>query len=91
MNNFSKQFIDDDGKEKVLVADSSDDYEVNLDKPYTFANHKVKKQSKITKKFQNSILGTDIGIKSGGFSNVAILAIIIAIAVFAVLFFIWKI
>ena len=41
-------------------------------------------------KFKNSLLGADIGVKSSGFSNVAILATIIAIGVLCMMYFLWR-
>ena len=49
-----------------------------------------KKESKLVKKFKGSMLGADIGVKSGGFSSIAILATVIAIAVLVVMYFIWR-
>ena len=49
-----------------------------------------KKVSKLAEKFKGSILGADIGVKSGGFSTIAILATVIALAVLAALYFIWR-
>ena len=51
---------------------------------------KEKKVSKLAEKFKGSILGADIGVKSGGFSTIAILATVIALAVLAALYFIWR-
>ena len=45
---------------------------------------------KLVQKFKGSILGADIGIKSGGFSNVAILATIIAIGAICIMYFSWR-
>ena len=73
MNNLSKKYVNDEGKEETLIADSSDNYEV-----------------KLAKKFKGSILGADIGVKSSGFSSVAILATVIALAAALVMYFIWR-
>ncbi|MBR7042381.1 MAG: hypothetical protein IKI04_02650 [Bacilli bacterium] len=89
MNNLNKNFIDDDGRNGTMIASSDDNYEVKLDN-YTLSNHKAKRQSALAKKFKNSILGADIGVKSSGFSSIAALAAVIAIAVLVVLYFIWR-
>ena len=89
MNNLSKDFVNDEGQKEKMVASSDDNYQVKLDN-YTISNHKEKKESLLAKKFKGSILGADIGVKSNGFSSVAILAVVIALAVFAVLYFIWR-
>ena len=90
MNNLSKNLKNEDGTEETIVASSNDNYTINLDKKYTLANHKEVKESKIAKKFKNSIFGADIGVKSGGFSNVAILATVIAVGALAIMYFAWR-
>ncbi len=90
MNNISKDFTNDDGTNETMVASSSDGYQLNMDKKYVLANRKEKKESKLAKKFKGSVLGTDIGIKSKGFSSVAILATVIALAVFVAIYFMWR-
>ena len=90
MNNFSKNYVNDEGVEETVVASSNDNYEVNLAKNYTLSNHQVKKESRLAKKFKGSILGADIGVKSSGFSSVAILATVIALAVALIMYFIWR-
>lgn len=90
MNNFSKNYVNDEGVEETIVASSNDNYEVKLDKNYTLSNHQVKKESRLAKKFKGSILGADIGVKSSGFSSVAVLATVIALAVAVIMYFIWR-
>lgn len=90
MNNISKDFVNDDGTNETMIASSNDEYKLNMDKKYVLANRKQKKVSKLSKRFKNSILGTDIGIKSKGFSSIAILATVIALAVLAVIYFMWR-
>lgn len=90
MNNMSKKIKNSDGTEETLVINSTDDYKLKLDKNYKLANHVSKKESKLAKKFKGSILGADIGVKSGGFSNVAILALVIAVAAIAIMYFVWR-
>ena len=89
MNNLSKNYVNDEGNEETIVASSSDNYNVKLG-DYTLSNQKTKKESKLAKKFKGSFLGADIGVKSGGFSTVAILATVIALSVAIVLYFIWR-
>ena len=90
MNNISKNFVSDDGVNETVVASSNDDYQLNMDRKYVLANRKEKKESKLTKKFKSSLFGADIGVKSKGFSSVAILATVIALAVFIVIYFMWR-
>ena len=89
-NNLSKKIINDEGREETIVATSSDNYNVELDSNYTLVGKITKKRNKLAEKFKGSILGADIGVKSGGFSTVAILATVIALAVIAALYFIWR-
>ena len=90
MNNLSKKIMNDEGKEETIVATSNDNYDVNLKGSYTLVGKKEKKVSKLVERFKGSILGADIGVKSGGFSTIAILATVIALAVLAALYFIWR-
>ena len=78
MNSMSKSFKNEDGSEETLLINSDDNYTLKLDKSYKFANHTEKKENKLVKKFKGSILGADIGVKSGGFSNVAILLVLLS-------------
>ena len=90
MNNFSKDIKNEDGTEETIVISSNDNRVLNMNKAYKLANHKEKKENKLVQKFKGSILGADIGVKSGGFSNVAILATIIAVGAICIMFFAWR-
>ena len=90
MNNLSKKVVNDEGQEETVIATSNDNYKINLNSKYTLANHSFKKENKFLKKFKGSILGADIGIKSNGFSSIAVLAVVIAIAALVVMYFIWR-
>lgn len=91
MNNYQKNIINEDGTEETLIITSNDTRStLDLTKKYKLANHTETKQNKFVKKFKNSILGADIGTKSAGFSNVAILATIIAVATLCVMYFLWR-
>ena len=90
MNNFQKEIKNEDGTEETLVFTSKDNYTIDTSKKYTLVNHQEPKESKLAKKFKNSILGTDIGYKSSGFSNVAILATIIAVGTLFVMYLLWR-
>ena len=90
MNNLSKSFKDDEGREETIVASSNDNYNVKLGKNYTLVNRTKTKENALVKKFKGSILGADIGVKSKGFSSVAILATVIALAAAFVLYLIWR-
>ena len=90
MNNLSKEMIDDEGKKELVVAVSEDNYNVKPIGNYTLSNRKVKKESRLAKKFKGSILGSDIGIKSKGFSSTASLALVVALTVLLILFLLWR-
>ncbi len=90
MNNFSKSYMNEEGKKETVVANSQDNYHIKLNGNYKLANHNNKKENKFVKKFKGSLLGTDIGVKSGGFSSIAILATVIAISVIAIMYFLWR-
>ena len=90
MNNFERQIKNEDGTEETLVFTSNDNYKIDTNQKYKLANHTEKKESKLAKKFKGSILGADIGYKSSGFSNIAILATIIAVGTLLVMYFLWR-
>lgn len=90
MNNYQRDIKNEDGTEETLVITSNDNRTLDLTKTYKLANHTQKKESKFAKKFKNSILGADIGTKSAGFSNIAILATILAVATLCVMYFLWR-
>ena len=90
MNNLSKKYKNEEGQEETIILSSTDNYDIALTKKYKLANHVQKKQSKLVEKFKGSLLGSDIGVKSSGFTNVAILATVIAIAAIAIMYFMWR-
>ena len=88
--NYQKDIKNEDGTEETIIITSTDNHTLNLNQKYKLANHKEKKESKLAKKFKNSILGTDIGFKSPGFSNVAFLASFIALGTLFVMYLLWR-
>lgn len=90
MNNMSGSFKNEDGSEETIIINSTDNRELNLTKKYRLANHTEKKQSKLAQKFKGTILGADIGVKSGGFTNIAILSTVIALSAMAIMYFLWR-
>ncbi len=90
MNEFNKNFVDDEGNNSTVIATSNDDYKLNMDKKYTLGNHTEKKRSRLAEKFKGSFLGADIGVKSSGFSTIAILATVIVLAVVIGMYFLWR-
>lgn len=90
MNSFERDIKNEDGTEETIIITSNDTHTLDLTKTYKLANHNQKKENKFVQKFKNSILGADIGVKSGGFSNVAILATIIAVGALCIMYFLWR-
>lgn len=88
--NFERDIKNDDGTEETIIISSNDNRVLNLNQTYKLANQTKKKENKLMKKFKNSILGADIGVKSRGFSNVAILATIIALGSIFVMYLLWR-
>ena len=90
MNNIQRDFKNEDGTKETIIITSNDDHALNLNQTYKLANHNFRKENKFVKKIKGSILGSDIGVKSSGFSNVAILAAIIAVGVLCIMYFLWR-
>lgn len=88
MNNYQKDIKNEDGTEETIIITSNDAHTIDLTRTYKLANQK--KENKFASKFKNSILGADIGFKSAGFSNIAILATIIAIGTLSIMYFLWR-
>ena len=74
-----------------LEITSSDNYILNMPTSYTLVKPITKKENKIVNNFKSSILGTDIGINSEGFSYIAILATLLAIGTFITMYILWRI
>lgn len=90
MGNISRSYKNEDGTEETLIITSNDTNTIDLSKKYRLANHSTKKESKLVKKFKGSILGADIGVKSSGFTSVAILALGVVAAVILVMYLSWR-
>ena len=92
MNAMQSDMRNEDGTIETLLITSNDNiYPLNVTKTYKLANRMQSKENKFVSKFKNSILGTEIGVKAEGFSNIAILATIIAIGLFLVMYISWRI
>lgn len=90
MNNYQRDIENEDGTQETIVITSNDNIALNMDRKYKLANHTIKKENPLVKKFKGSILGADIGVKSSGFSNIAILATIIAVGALCIMYFLWR-
>ena len=62
-----------------------------MNKTYKLANHMQTKDNKLITSFKNSILGSDIGIKSDNFKSVITLSTIIAISTMFILYYFWRV
>ena len=51
----------------------------------------IKMVLKFANKFKNSILGTEVGVTANGFSNIAILATIIAVGAVCFMYMFWRV
>lgn len=93
MNNIQTNLQNEDGSIETLLITSNDNYSLNLNtkNTYKLANRTQKKENKLTNAFKNSILGTDIGINSEGFSHIAILSTIIAVGALCIMYLFWRI
>jgi len=87
----NKEMINDDGTRATVVISSNDDKALIMNETYVLANNTRKKDNPLVKRFKGSILGTDIGIKSGGFTSIAILATVLAISSLLVMYFMWQV
>lgn len=87
----NKEILNDDGTRSTVMIESNDDKTLIMRDTYVLANHNKKKENVLVQKFKGSILGTDIGIKSGGFTNVAILAAVLAVSALLAMFFMWRV
>jgi len=89
--NIQKDIKNIDGTTDTLVITSNDNsYPLDSTKTYKLANRVQSKENNLTQKFKNSILGTEVGVKAEGFSNIAILATIIAIASMIIMYILWR-
>ena len=90
MNNIQTNLKNEDGSIETLLLTSNDNYVLNMTKTYKLANMPQRKENQFTKKFKNSILGAEIGVKAEGFSHIAILSTIIAVGALCVMYIFWR-
>ena len=88
MNCLERDIKNVDGTIDTLIISSNDNtYPLDVNKTYKLANSTYKKENRFVNAYKNSILGAEIGVKSEGFSTIAILATIIAIGAFSTMYF----
>ena len=73
MNTFKKEIKNRDHTVDIVFAKSSDNYDISIGD-----NYKLIKFSNNKKAFNDSLLGSDIGIHSKGFASILTISIIIA-------------
>ena len=92
MNVLERDIQNTPGNIDTLVISSKDNnYPLNLTKKYKLVNNMQSKENKYISAFKTSILGTEIGIKAEGFSNIAILATLIAIGTLCIMYIFWRV
>ena len=75
----------------VIIESNNTKSPLNKMNKYKLANYSQKKENKVINTFKNSIIGTEIGIKAEGFTNIAILATILAVGIFCAMYVIFRI
>ena len=89
--NIERDIKNNDGSIETLLIISNDNVcPLDLNKTYKLANKIDTNQNKFVSKFKNSIFGSDIGVNADGFSNIAILATILAVASVLVMYVLWR-
>lgn len=92
MDNIQKDIKNNDGTIETILIKSNDNYKtLDINKTYKLVKETKNKESKVTNSFKNSILGAEIGLKAEGFSTIAILATIIAVGMFCMMYLFCKI
>lgn len=86
MNTFSKQIKNKNGTIDKVIANSNDNYDVMISD-----NYKLIKFSGNRKTFKDTLLGTDIGIHSNGFINVAIISTLLSLGVLVTMYLSFRI
>jgi hypothetical protein len=86
MNTFSKDIKNSNGTIDKVIANSNDNYDIMIGE-----NYKLIKFSGSKKSFKDTMFGTDIGIHSHGFVNIAIIAMLLALSTLTLLYFNFRI
>ena len=75
----------------TIELTSNDNYILNMPKSYKLYRPSTQKENKLLNGFKNSILGMDIGINSEGFSYIAILATLLAVASLIIMYILFRV
>lgn len=92
VNTIEKDLKNGDGTiDTVIINSNNNIYPLDVNKTYKLANYSNKRENSLVQIYKNSIFGTEIGIKAEGFSNIAILATILAIGGFIAMYISWRV
>ena len=92
VNTIEKDLKNGDGTIDTLVISSNDNIcPLDANKTYKLANYNSKRENALVRMYKNSIFGAEIGVKAEGFSNIAILATILAVFGFIVMYISWRV
>ena len=86
MNTFIKKIKNSNGTVDKVIANSCDDYNLMIGD-----NYKLVKFSGNRKTFKDTVFGTDIGIHSNGFVNVAIISTLLSLGVLLTMYLSFRI
>ena len=92
MDNFVRDMNNGDGSIDTLNISSNDNnYPLDINKTYKLVNNTCKFENRIFNAYKNSIFGCEIGVKAEGFSNIAILATLVAIGMICLMLITFRI
>ena len=86
-NTIRKTIKNSDGSTSLVEISSNDNYFVNIGNNYKL----IRFNNNNKKSFKDTILGGDIGINNHGFVSMTLTALVIAISVFAILMYSFRI
>ena len=89
VTSIEREMHESDGTIKTILITSNDKHTIDLSKTYKL--DKRMKESRLTKVFKNSILGTEVGIKTEGFTTITILATLIAVATICLMYVLFRV
>ena len=92
MDNFVRGMKNGDGSIDTLNISSNDNnYPLDINKTYKLVNNSYKVENKIFNAYKNSVFGCEIGVKTEGFTNIAILATLVAVGMFCIMLITFRI
>ena len=88
MNSLNRDMRNSDGSVDSVVISSNDNYTVSIPKAYKLVGYGG---NKFNDKIKSSILLSDIGINSLGFTSVMFVSSVIALGAVLMLYFSWRV